>query len=373
MNIGFDAKRAFLNRSGLGNYSRFIIESLTKFHGEHAYFLYTPRKGSLMSSIDKDAMHIITPQRPFDKLFPAYWRTFGISKDIRKNHIHIFHGLSGEIPRCLAGKGIKKIVTIHDLIFLRYPEFYKPVDRKIYESKFRYSCTYADKIIAISQQTKADIQHFFDVPEEKIQVIYQGCNQRFHSKVSDEAKMELKEKYQLPTNYLLYVGTIEERKNLLNLLKAMVIGNIDTPLVVVGKSTPYRKRIEEYIHTNRIENVYFLSGVPDEDLPGIFQLADLFVYPSVFEGFGIPILEALYSKIPVITSKGSCFSEAGGANSMYIDPANPSEMADAIKQVLSNEVLAKTMIDQGYIHAQGFNHAVLADSLMKTYTELTNE
>jgi glycosyltransferase involved in cell wall biosynthesis len=268
---------------------------------------------------------------------------------------------------------VKTVVSIHDLIFLRYPEFYKPIDRKIYTSKFRHACRDANKIIAISQQTKSDIMEFFGTAENKIDVIYQACNEGFHSLATSSERIALKEKYGLPENYLLYVGTIEKRKNLLNLLQAIHLGKIDVPLVIVGKPTNYLKPVQDYIRTNRIENIYFLSGVPNEDLPGIYQMSTLFVYPSVFEGFGIPILEALYSKTPVITSIGSCFSEAGGKYSIYIDPTNPEEMANAITRVLSDTNLQSTMVEEGYKHALSFDHSTIASRLMNMYKQLVNE
>ncbi len=371
MNIGFDAKRAFLNRSGLGNYSRFVIQSLLKYHGKNNYFLFTPRRGDLLNG-DKESFQTILPKKFFSKLFPSYWRTFGISDDIRKRGIEVYHGLSGELPHGLTDE-VKTVVTIHDLIFLRYPEFYKPVDRKIYESKFKYACKNADTIIAISQQTKNDIIEYFGISGDKIKVIYQSCNQRFHSLVSEEDRTQLKEKYQLPENYLLYVGTIEERKNILSILKAIHTGKIETPLVIIGKPTPYINLVQKYIHENRIENIFFLSGVPDEDLPGIFQMAGLFIYPSVFEGFGIPILEALYSKVPVITSKGSCFIEAGGKHSIYTNPTDFGELAQAINRVLSDSQLSETMIEEGYKHALTFDNESISEQIMNIYKELVNE
>jgi len=373
MNIGFDAKRAFLNRSGLGNYSRFVIQSLIKFHGEHNYFLFTPAMGNKFSEISKQNAQIVMPGSAFNQLLPSLWRSFGIAGDIRENKINIFHGLSGEIPMKLKAGDTKTVVTIHDLIFLRYPEFYKPIDRRIYQTKFKSACKNTDKIIAFSQQTKSDIVEFFDTPEDKIEVIYQGCDERFHKAVPFDIQNVLKEKYILPDKYILYVGTIEERKNLLSVLKALQIGKIEMPLVVVGKQTPYMRVIKDFIHKNRLENITFLTGVPDEDLPGIFQMASIFIYPSVFEGFGIPILEALYSKVPVITSVGSCFSEAGGSKTIYTDPQNTEEIAYSVNLLKSDNNLATLMTEEGYKHALTFDQKSIADQIMNLYNRLVNE
>jgi len=292
--------------------------------------------------------------------------------DIKKCNIDIYHGLSNEIPFGLKKTNIKSVVTIHDLIFMRYPEFYNPIDRKIYERKFRFACENANCVVAISEQTKLDIISFLKIPEEKIKVLYQGCDQRFQKLIESEQLEQVKQKYSLPEKYILYVGTVEERKNLLSVVKALKEGNFDITLVVVGKQTDYADKVKQYIHDTGLENVYFLSNVPNDDLPALYQMAKIFVYPSVFEGFGIPILEALYSKVPVISSKGSCFSEAGGPGTIYINPVNSDEIANAIKRILSDEDLYNIMIEQGYKYAQSFNHDKLSARLNNLYKEIAN-
>lgn len=374
MRIGFDAKRAFFNRSGLGNYSRFIIQSLVKFHTEFEYFLYTPKKKNSIDFLPgSEKTYVVEPVRFLNKMFSSYWRSIALAKDMVIDGIDVFHGLSGEIPKNIAKTNIKSVVTIHDLIFLRYPELYNPIDRKIYENKFRFACSNADRIIAISDQTKQDIISYFGTNEDKIEVIYQSCDEKFQMEVSLEKKQEIAKKYQLPDKYLLYVGTIEKRKNLLSVVKAIHHGKIDVPLIVVGKKTNYFNEVSDFIQDNLIENIIFLQGVPNEDLPAIYQMAQMFIYPSVFEGFGIPILEALFSKIPVITSKGSCFPEAGGPSSIYVSPDNPEEISVAINNVLTDSTLRTKMIAEGIKHANNFSHETLTNQLVNLYSKLNNE
>jgi glycosyltransferase involved in cell wall biosynthesis len=150
-------------------------------------------------------------------------------------------------------------------------------------------------------------------------------------------------KWMLPGEYILYVGTVEERKNLLSLVRALHQKNIHFPLVVVGRHTHYIKKIKEYIRKHSIQHIYFLKEVPVTDLPGIYQMATLFVYPSYYEGFGIPILEALYSRVPVITSKEGCFIEVGGENSQYIDPLNTNELGETLMRLLNDSSLRESM------------------------------
>lgn len=373
MNIGFDAKRAFLNRSGLGNYSRLVIQSLIKYHGENIYFLYTPSVHlKVYNPGESTNIKIRTPQNFHQRIFHSTWRSFGIAGELDKDKVSIYHGLSGEIPHNIHTYNIKSVVTIHDLIFLHYPELYKRIDRNIYEKKFRYACKNADKIIAISEQTKDDIVNFFKIDESRITVLYQSCQEIFHREVPASIQEQVKLKYQLPGEYILYVGTIEKRKNLLSVIKAMHSHRIDFPLVVVGRKTDYYSEIKSYISRHNIGLVHFPENVSNEDLPAIYQASALFVYPSVFEGFGIPIIEALFSGTPVITSKGSCFAEAGGPGSIFVEPENTEEIAVSVKKLLTDSVLRKQMVQSGYLHAQNFMPEKLTNQLIETYYSLAH-
>jgi len=183
----------------------------------------------------------------------------------------------------------------------------------------------------------------------------------------------VKEKYKLPDDYILYVGTVEKRKNLLSVVKAMHEGKIETTLVAIGKQTKYSALVSEYIQKHKIKNILFLEGVANEELPALYQSAIVFIYPSLFEGFGIPIIEALYSSVPVITSSGGCFAEAGGPDSSYVDTKNPADIADAIIKLLSDEALRKKMIAGGLEYVHKFDHQILADQLNTIYLSLSND
>ncbi|OFX24275.1 MAG: hypothetical protein A2033_17175 [Bacteroidetes bacterium GWA2_31_9] len=366
LNIGFDAKRAFFNRSGLGNYSRNTINLLQKYFPEHNYYLYSPKSSNELFNFEDKKFTIRTKN---DKFTPSsYWRSFSLSNIIKSDNIQIFHGLSNELPFTISKSKAKSIVTIHDLIFLRYPELYKNIDRKIYNYKFRKSCENATKIIAISNQTKSDIIEYFKIPETKIEVVYQTCNSSFYNKQNSAELKSVREKYNLPSNYILYVGTIEKRKNLLNIIKAINNYNINIPLIAVGRKTKYYNEIENYINKNNIINkLQILSGVENSELPSIYQMAEMLVYPSTFEGFGLPIIEALFSGIPVITSKGGCFSEAGGEGAIYVDPINIDEIGNAINSVLNNKELKDSLIENGKLQIKNFDEKIVTQKLMRVY------
>lgn len=294
-----------------------------------------------------------------------------MGKDIRNHKIQLFHGLSNELPLDIQKSNARSVVTIHDLIFLRYPNLYKRADRVIYKSKFERSCKLADAIVAISEQTKTDIIQFFNLPPEKIHVIYQGCNPLYYSGADEEIKNIVRIKHSLPEKYMLYVGTIEERKNLLQLVQAKNENKILLPLVVIGRTTPYFEKVREYISKHNIQDIIFLKNLDQEELPAIYQMAELFVYPSSFEGFGIPVLEALNSGVPVITGTGSCMPETGGPHSIYVNPLKPGEIADSIKLVLNNPELKNKMIEEGKKHALLFREERTTGEMMKLYRKLS--
>ncbi|AUC84884.1 glycosyl transferase family 1 [Polaribacter sp. ALD11] len=369
MKIGFDAKRIYHNTSGLGNYGRDLIRILSEFHSENTYVLYNPKAKKVKRLISKENITEVLPDTKFWKIFSSIWRQGPIINQIKKDEIEVFHGLSGEIPNGIQNTTIKTVVTIHDLIFVRFPELYSFFDRKIHLKKVRFSVENADKIIAISEQTKRDIVKYLKIDETKIDVIYQGCHATFKEVKSTEFKEEVKLKFNLPEKFILNVGAINKRKNILSLIKS--IEKIDTTLIVIGGKSSYFKVVNSYIKDNNLEKkVRFLENVTMPELSAIYQVASVFVYPSIFEGFGIPIIEALYSKTPVITSTGSCFSEAGGPDSFYVKPGDIKELTDRINLILGDEKLSNGMIKKGFEFVQKFNDDVIAENFISVYKDL---
>lgn len=370
MRIGYDAKRYFNNSSGLGNYSRDLIRSMQEYYPENDYILYTT--GTKLHTVDEN-LKIRTPGNDFiSKNFPFYWRSRGVIKDLKEDQIQIYHGLSGEIPVGIDKSGLRSVVTIHDLIFVRYPELYKPLDRMIYARKFRYAAQHADKIIAISEQTKRDIIQFLHIDENKIDVIYQSCHPAFKQPVSEQKKDEVRKRYGLPADFILNVGSVERRKNAFQIVKA--IEDIDIPLLIIGKSTSYADEIKAYIgDRNLAQKVKFLQVESMYDLACIYQLARVFVYPSTFEGFGIPLIEALYAGTPVITNRFGVFPEAAGPTSKYVNPEDIEELSSAITSILGSSSLQQQMKSDGLNYAQQFNDDIITCKIEKLYQNLADD
>jgi len=368
MKIGYDAKRIFHNTTGLGNYSRDLVRIMAHYFPENKYYLYNPKKPKVNRLSIQPNMIVKQPETILSKFLPSLWRSKLITKDLQKDKIDIYHGLSAELPAGIKKTKIKSVVTIHDLIFQHFPELYKPIDRKIYFKKFLSAVQNADRIVAISEQTKADIVKFGNLAPGDIKVIYQGCHQVFKENYSPIEKQEVREKYNLPGEYILNVGTLEPRKNALSIVQA--IKGTEYSLVLVGRKTGYAKLIEKYILENQMQKqVIFLEGLSLKELAMVYQMARMLVYPSIFEGFGIPIIEALYSKIPVITNKKGVFPEAAGPYSYYVnDVTDPLEIKEKIDEVWSKN--NEENIRKSYDFVQKFNDDKIASQWMNLYQNL---
>lgn len=374
MKIGFDGKRAVQNNTGLGNYSRYLVEILSAYFPENQYVLFAPKRREnprLEKLKCAPNVSFSYPKTYFWKQFSSLWRLFGIKADLKREKPNVYHGLSNELPLGIARAGIKSVVTIHDLIFLRYPDYYKPIDRLIYRFKFRYACRKADKVIAVSECSKRDIVSFFRIPEEKIEVVYQGCHPCFREEVAAEKRMEVSRKYSLPKQYLLYVGTVESRKNLLLVVKALKLLSPEISLVAVGKKTPYQDLVEKYASEHGVANrLQIFNGIPFADLPAFYAQAKAFVYPSFFEGFGIPLVEALSQGIPAIAATGSCLEEAGGPDSIYVDPLDEVALAEKIEKIWHDPEFASSMAKAGKSYVERFSDEEIARQLMAVYSSL---
>ncbi|QDH79893.1 glycosyltransferase family 4 protein [Echinicola soli] len=375
MRIGFDAKRAFKNFTGLGNYSRFILKSLSDNFPANNYYLFTPVRGRRSAEVsiacENPNQKIVVPTDMWKlPVMSSAWRSVFQGVKHYDSELEIFHGLSNEIPY-IKNKSTKYVVTVHDLLFCRYPELFNPIDVQIYKIKMQRSCKEADQVIAISQQTKQDLIDFLGIDENKIKVVYQGYHENYKKEVSLEEIQRVKAKYHLPDRYLFFVSTIEKRKNVQLILKAMKTRkDWDFPLVVVGRATSFindlKAMAEEY---GLQEKVLFLHNVAFDDLPAMYKMAHVFIYPSYFEGFGIPIIEAQSMGTPVITSTGSCFREAGGDAALYGNPDDPEALVDHIERMDREDVRAE-FISKGYQNIKRFDESVISSDLMNIYEEV---
>jgi glycosyltransferase involved in cell wall biosynthesis len=325
----------------------------------------------------------VLPQGLLNRKLSSLWRSNWVKKDLLQMGIQLYHGLSHEIPVGIDRTGIPSIVTIHDLIFERYPEQFSRIDVQVYRKKFRYACNHSNRIIAISQQTKSDVVQLYGIAEEKVDICYQSCHPAFGEAVAEKEKEMVRKRYNLPQEFFLYVGSIIERKNLLTICKAMqaLTGKVDIPLVVIGGGREYKQTVQEYVKASNLgDRVLFLTDSEvvkrdaafqrPETFAAIYQMAVAMIYPSFFEGFGIPVLEALWSRLPVITSNVSCLPETGGDAAYYVNPGQVDEIAEGMRRIYKEAALREEMKEKGWRYAQNFTLEKCTRPVMDVYKKV---
>lgn len=373
MRIGFDAKRALNNGSGLGNYSRNLLNALMRDYPEQEYLLFSPKAIDEFYNQLEGNFKIILPETRFQKSLHSYWRSFRVKNQLLKNRIDIYHGLSNELPYGISYTGIPTVVTIHDLIFLKDKEQYPFFDRMMYKAKTQYAVKHADKVIAVSAETKKDLIELYGTAENRIVVIPPPVAPEFQVTNSREQRDLTVQKYNLSKKYILNVGSFFPRKNQKTLIEAFALikDKVQEDLLLVGGAGTMLDEIKALIASKGLDRrIKILTGVTNEDMPAIYQSADLLVFPALYEGFGMPVAEALFSRVPVITTGGGSMEEAGGKGSLYIDPLSPDEIAKAILKILGDPKLSTSMIETGWAHAQTMTDKIVAEKTMQVYQSI---
>ncbi|MDG2454630.1 MAG: glycosyltransferase family 1 protein [Bacteroidia bacterium] len=331
MKIGFDAKRYFNNSSGLGNYARWLVDGLAK-RQKCEYHLYQPKEVS-----QKVDLPLHYPSG-IGKATPSLWRSKFVCSRLETDKIDIFHGLSNEIPFGIHKTNIKSVVTIHDLINKRYPENYGTVDRIIYNKKLYYAQKYAAKIITPSKQTKEDIITFYGTTADKIEVV----------PLSLQKKTFTIEASGMDSEYMLCVSGFTKRKNISLLVKAYTaLENCSTKLIIAGHDGDSFKEVQQLASNN--PNIILRQNVEAKELNTLYQNALFCVYPSVFEGFGIPILEAFSFGKTVATSNISSMPEVGGDAAVYFNPTDTTSISSALEKLLipkNRNALEERIVDR---------------------------
>ncbi|MCQ2228909.1 MAG: glycosyltransferase family 4 protein [Bacteroidales bacterium] len=373
MKIAFDAKRLYNNFTGLGNHSRTTLDMLTTYFPDNEYYLYTPKIKSC--SVTEKYLHDsrMTTVLPPKLCNGSLWRTIGMSNRMSADGIDLFHGLSHEMP---VGMGdIPSVVTMHDVAFKQHKQMYHCIDRWTYDIKWSYSCKNASHLIAISECTKQDVIRYYGVDENKISVVYQPVQQLYYTPMDKQtARTMVKDNFpDIPADYMLYVGSVNSRKNLLSAVKAIeaMPKDIQIPLVVVGGGREYKEQVLRYIESKNLNRLFIWQSVKDNYLlQALYSTARVFVYPSLYEGFGLPVVEALLSGCPVVTSNVSSLPEACGPDSLMSSPTDISELRYCIETALTDTEKIATMIERGKNYAmERFSPEVLAGQLMGVYKE----
>lgn len=359
--IGYDAKRFFNNATGLGNFSRTLIHNLDKYHAENQYVLFVHKK---FNSKGYTRFKVVEGSRHH-----ALWRSRWITKDIAEAGIQIFHGLSGELPR-KTGNKVKYVVTIHDVIFKLFPNWYGRIDRVIYLEKLRHALQVADAVVAISNSTASDLKEYCDLEDHsKLAVIPQSWGPTYNTINTEEVHVPL-----LPKDYLLFVGSFYERKNLKNVIWAMSHPECeDIPLVVVGDGKPrYKMMIRELIDELKMNRkILLLEDVYDELLKQLYIRSRAVIYPSLYEGFGLPVVEAWRCGKPVITSNNSSLKEFGDKAAVLLkDPTDRDEISAEISRMFNDTEHYDRLVSKIPVALQPFDPAVTCEKWNDLYKSL---
>lgn len=376
MKIGYDAKRAVNNNTGLGNYSRLVIDTIAS-SGDDTLMLYAPRLRNnprLMPLLERPNVTLCLPDTPSGQRFKSLWRSRGITRQLRRDEIDLFHGLSNELPLDIASSGIPSVVTIHDVIFRHFPDCYRFIDRKIYDYKFRKAARNATRVIAISECTRRDIIDFYGIDPAKIDIVYQGCDPQFALPVDPLRSDSIMHRYGIDRPYVIGVGTVEKRKNQLLTVKALRGLPDDIIAVIVGHRTSYAAEIDSYISRYGLHGrVKFIEHADFADFPALYSRALFSSYPSRYEGFGIPVIESLSVGSPVIIASGSCLEEAAGPGAPVIAPDDVDAFVAHARRIIDDERYRRGLVDAGQKHIARFSRQNFATGLRESYRKAIDQ
>jgi glycosyltransferase involved in cell wall biosynthesis len=363
-NIGIDARK--LTDFGIGTYIRHLVDSLALIDDENQYVLFArPEHQDRLAHLPENFRVVPEPAPVYSirELIVLSWRLFRLRLDL----YHSTHYVLPAIVPCRA------VVTIHDIIHLLYPEFLPHALAFSYASRMiKRSLTRGDRIIAGSQNTKDDLLQHFEIDESKIEVVYYGVADRFRQRVPDQQREEMLAELGLTTPYILFVGNPKPHKNLDNVVrayaKARSMNGLDAELVCVGGSGPETVRVKERAsHLGVSEHVHFTGRLADKYLPAVYQGAELFVYPTLYEGFGLPVVEAMASGVPVITSDKSALKEVAEGYADLVNPVDVDQMAHAIAHCLSDPEHRAALARLGSRRAADFQWQRTAKQTLEIY------
>jgi glycosyltransferase involved in cell wall biosynthesis len=355
MHLGIDASRATAtSRTGTEHYSLRLTQALLTHSGAHAVTLYF--REAPASGLFAPGQHRVMP-------FPRLWTHLRLSWELLTRPPEVLFVPAHVIPAVCP---VPTVVTVHDLGYRHFPDAHTFTQRLYLDFSTRYSARAAKHILADSEATKRDLTQFYGTPPEKISVVYPGRDETL-TRVNPAA---VRAKYHLPEKYLLHVGTLQPRKNLLRLIEATTFhaspfGKLRAgsfTLVLAGRAGWLSQPI---IQAARAANVRVLEFVPDEDLAGLYSGAEAFIFPSLYEGFGFPVLEAMACGTPVICSDTSSLPEVAGDAALRVNPQDTAALAAAITQLTHNAELRATLIAKGYEQIKKFSWATAAEKTWK--------
>lgn len=332
MRVGFDAKRYFHNQSGLGNYSRDLVDTLIQQYPETKFLL-----------LDKPNLYNLYQQngKQYTNNAGLLWRLHGILNDIKQLKLDVFHGLSNELPYGKWPSNTQKVVTIHDVIYQLFPKQYGFIDRTIYHQKTKHAIAIADTIIATSKATAKDIISLYQADEKKVKVVYQTCGKAHWQSYTEQQILNFKQQNNLDFPFLLYVSSFQQRKNHLTLIRAFsLLKYKNIKLVLAGRKGDTFNACKKLIEELKLQHqILLLTDVESAELPLLYRSAKGFVYPSMVEGFGIPLLEAACAGLPLAVNDIPVFREIAPPNTLYFNLGDITSITNALQNLIDINML----------------------------------
>jgi len=366
MKIGINGIPLTKRLTGVGFYTYNLLLNLAKLFPETEYDLFLPRR----SLVPLNLPNLKPIFCPFVK--GIIWEQTRLSHECRRRGVDLLHCTNYIVP-IISQTPI--VLTIHDLAVLRYPQTHPWKRRFKHQLLLRRSIEKAKLIIAVSRFTAQEISSIFHFPGERVKVVYEGVSPFFFPWKDEDRLNQIRKRYNLPSKFILYVGTLEPRKNISSLLLAfeMLKSQRKFPhkLVITGdKGWIYGEIIKTWKRMEIKREVIFTGYIPIADLPGLYGLAQLFVYPSIYEGFGLPPLEAMACGTPVVVSNGSSLPEVVGEAGIIVDPKRPESICQGMERVLGNSSLQSQLRDKGLKRVKEFTWEKTAQMTQKIYEEV---
>ncbi len=366
MRIAINARSLTSDKTGIGNYILNLIFALAQIDKENNYvILYDP---------DQIKGNIKFPNQRNFELAPCqwenYWEQICLPTELEKRHIDILHAPAFTIPVI---KVCKTVVTIHDITYKLFPDNFDKYAIDYYNKWVPISVQNADMVITDSECTTRDVIEHYSIPEEKIETIHLSCGREFR-KLSHMDLSSVCQKYGIKGRYILYVGTLEYRKNIHRMLSAFKLLRqqkvIEHQFLLVGKQRPFFDVNEIIKKLDLGDSVVITNYVPDFVLPILYNAADLFVYVSLYEGFGIPPLEAMSCGTPVVSSNTSSLPEVVGDAALMVNPFDVEDIANAMYKLLTDHALRQELIQKGFKRAEHFSWIKTASKTLSVYNKL---
>jgi glycosyltransferase involved in cell wall biosynthesis len=371
MRIGIDTRILSWNWTGPWRYLSNLLKQLAKIDCSNEYFLFSHKNEAVPRIVQSNMKNVLIESYLKGRTLDPIWSNLLLPVALSRNRIDIFHSPYQILPLV---RFRPSIVTIHDIAFEIYPRDFSIEDRIGLKMFTRLAAQAADIVIVPSIHGKTNITQLYKIPESKVRVIYEAASEIFRPIDKKEAKERIAQKYQIKNDFILYVGFIRPRRNIPTLLKAFhrlkKQYNLSHKLVIVGDSNPENIDFSDFVKSDLQKEIIHFRRIPDEDMPLLYNAAEIFVYPSLYEGFGLPLVEAMACGTPIVASNAPPMPEMVGDAGLFVDPFDSSQMSQTIYDILADEYLRSNLREKSLKRSLFFSWKKTAEKTLSVYREV---